>query len=628
MADKGFCGSSKPVRWLDRWQQALAGRRGITFSGSLFTVVIIYLTTVPGELPLLYLERDDHPFWWTLVDTTLGCLALVAGWFVLRFVRGQKARWVIVLAAYLGFGIIRWVIVQLEEWRDLSGWESLAHLLVGCVLGVIALSIPAIAWDYLDRYRRSSRNLSARAYRVDRQSAQLERVHRSVAKTLQTAIDDHIRPTLRQFAAMIAVTAEELGDSASSKQTVYPRIDELSDELRDYSQHNVRALSHDVVDIIDSQRGAVQPAEVPPVVIEVFKATQPTFVRSRPFAPVLFLAMSVAFISLGALGAFGWLRGLGGVLLSCGCGALVLLIADRSLTTRLRRGKLKAQLGWVVGVYLAAAIVAAVLPLPIYNPLADKEYWLIWAVVAFVSVGVFCFLSGMLGTIRYLTDLQSDLRARALTAEWAIEREQFALDQIGMKVSETLHTRVQGRLVAAAANLNLSAQHARAGQLKPQELGNALLKSAFELRNAAASLSADELLNPQQDSGAPGVWPGIAAVVSAWHGVLNIDVECRTQDLDTVNQDPLAADLVVWIVQELASNSFRHGQASRLQLSIGIRGSTVELTGADNGIGLEPQWESGHGLVGLARAGVAVELKSVPGNGVAATVEFELGCVD
>lgn len=615
--------------WIRNWREALAGRRGITVPGTCLAIVIVYLTTVPFEIPRLYLDRADHPLLSTLVEASIGSLAVLAGGIAVRFASDRFRFW-IVLVSYLGFGVIRAIAFVREPWADSDTDNMVGQLVVSCLLALIALSIPAIAWDQLDRYRTSSRQLSADTYLLNQRSTRLEQVHRDVSRSLQSGIDDQIRPALRRFSTMISSQSESLRRASTEdlavQQAALSRVGELSAEMREYSQTYVRGFSHDVVDSLEDRNDdieAISRRRVPVEVTEVFTSTRPTLTRSRPFAPLVFVLLAAFFISVAAVGAFGWVRGISGALLGCGSATLVLVIADRRLTTRLRRGRLRPEIYWIIGVYVVAALFAAILPLPFYEPSVDRKYWLIWAVVAFVSVMVFCLLSGGLGTVGYLTALQSDLRARSSTLQWAIEREQVELHQIGVKVADTLHTRVQGRMVAAAANLNLVAEQNRAAALPSGELADSILRSALDLANTAAGLSAADLLSMDQSEHTPGVWAGVTAVVSAWRGVLDIDASCSQPDLDVIDRQPAAADLVVWIVQELASNSFRHGQANRLAVAVSVSDDHIEVSGTDDGIGLGPQWESGLGLTGLARAGVRIDLHPLPGKGVQAVAVFQ-----
>lgn len=76
-----------------------------------------------------------------------------------------------------------------------------------------------------------------------------------------------------------------------------------------------------------------------------------------------------------------------------------------------------------------------------------------------------------------------------------------------------------------------------------------------------------------------------------------LGVECRVVDEHTPPvQDPEACTQLFWIAREATNNAIRHGQATRVTLTLGLQGDKQRLTISDNGKGLSSDWESKHGV--------------------------------
>jgi signal transduction histidine kinase len=93
---------------------------------------------------------------------------------------------------------------------------------------------------------------------------------------------------------------------------------------------------------------------------------------------------------------------------------------------------------------------------------------------------------------------------------------------------------------------------------------------------------------------------------------------------------PPGVDLAAYrIAQEGLTNALRHARARRIEVTVGYGPGVVEVRVADDGRGLHPNGDAGHGLVGIReRAALydgTVELTDAPGGGVVLAARLSVG---
>ena len=204
-------------------------------------------------------------------------------------------------------------------------------------------------------------------------------------------------------------------------------------------------------------------------------------------------------------------------------------------------------------------------------------------------------------------------KSKALVNEIAARREQEIVFQERRRLAADLHDTLEQTLTGASLQLEaIGAAEAP----KPLVLARRLLdRSRDELRRAVWDLT-PEVIEER----------GIAdalAVIAKDQTDLGLAVEVSISGDTAEIPDRIAAHLCR-VVQEAISNASRHGHAERVDISLTVERSGVELVIADDGQGFDlgeaPGISNGHfGINGmkerLRRLGGLLEIRSQPGGG-------------
>lgn len=125
--------------------------------------------------------------------------------------------------------------------------------------------------------------------------------------------------------------------------------------------------------------------------------------------------------------------------------------------------------------------------------------------------------------------------------------------------------------------------------------------------------------------GLPGALEDLRAHIARMHGVeVNLDLSAAAPGFD-----PETAVHLFRIAQEAMANAIRHGQATRIDVTLGRRGGVHELVVTDNGRGFEPEAPrqapgSGLGLMSYRATllGGRLEVASRPSRGTRVAISF------
>jgi len=160
-------------------------------------------------------------------------------------------------------------------------------------------------------------------------------------------------------------------------------------------------------------------------------------------------------------------------------------------------------------------------------------------------------------------------------------QSQLWLDQ--KRLAMTLHTDVQGTILAAAMRLkNALAEGPDAAQRVIPAVHKAITKS-LQLEYAGARPVT--LISV------------VAAVNSTWSTLTSLTLSAAPDVTQAIERDPLALEVVSELIKELHLNSFKHGRATEcaVELTWG-QSDTVTITMKNNGSPLEPRISGEGGL--------------------------------
>lgn len=154
--------------------------------------------------------------------------------------------------------------------------------------------------------------------------------------------------------------------------------------------------------------------------------------------------------------------------------------------------------------------------------------------------------------------------------EWNVARIRESQHRSQRELARSLHGTVQAKISSSYIELeNLK----RAGQLTEQKLSEVLK----EIETAISSIGAN-----------PGSVEDLISVLEKvkenWAAVAEIAISIDSDDVSTIDQDPLSKIALFDVVPELVFNAVKHGQATHIKVSIYfIDDRTIRLDVLDNG---------------------------------------------
>ena len=266
-------------------------------------------------------------------------------------------------------------------------------------------------------------------------------------------------------------------------------------------------------------------------------------------------------------------------------------------------------------------------------------------VIAIVPVGV---LFGLLASRRLVRRVRRLERAAMAVADgdYSIALPSSGRDEVG-RLEESFTTMTRQLSTALAAERERAADGARAAERAriAREVHDAISQHLFGLRMIAAGMRradpgnqpaqaveriSDEALRDMQAlltelrpitlDGA-GLAPALQDVCAAYHR-LGVTVDAS---LDQVTVPAPVELALLRIAQEACTNAVRHGNASRLAVSVTRQNGHVKLSVRDTGTGFDPATaHAGSGLVHIrdrvAELGGTIQIDSEPGRGTELTV--------
>lgn len=207
-----------------------------------------------------------------------------------------------------------------------------------------------------------------------------------------------------------------------------------------------------------------------------------------------------------------------------------------------------------------------------------------------------------------------------------------AEERLRRELAEVLHSRVQGRLLAAWHRLVVSE---RLWGTDPTEA----LHLVAEARDEIDAIREQEvrqvsyLLHPAfiREGLVPAVRTLVDRFGDQWQISLSVDAELQVWDTPLRNRLPEPLRLAAYrVVEEALNNALRHAHASAIHVALGVNGAAgLCVSVSDDGVGFDPSDQRpGLGLAGIEartdQAGGVWHLRSAPGHGTTVTARFPL----
>lgn len=618
-----------PVRALEVWRDALAGARGITFTGALVGGMGIFFTSSPYVLPPGTPDLDGFPLAWTLLSA-VGAVAVVGAGRLARGRSQRRSTFWLTLATFIVAGVGRAAInrLGLSSVDFELGFPAVAAL--AAVSAVVWFSVPAVVLTGLDRVRSARVRLAAEGRRLDRTRTSGRGLVDELSRECAPDRAGGISSELHSF----GVRAAELATDAFARgEPDVPAYHRLAARMREYSTTVVRVVSHHVADRINAEirpdAGAVGddaangnlPGDRPGARESALVA----LVTVGSFAPVATAAFGLVAVLTATSGAVGLVHGLRAALITAAALFVCLTIAQWSVGRRAMTWSVTARSVMAAGVHVVTSGLVAVLVAVLFAPGLSGRSPGWWVLSGFVDTMMICVVGGAIGAAGRLGNLNIEIRAAVAALAWESARTRARLEELRDWVVHVLHGDVQSRLVASAAQLDLAVDAQLPLDPRAVSAGEVAMAVAAGLDSAADELEVPGGSRSSRESSI-GVVRGLEAIAAEWDPVLVIETSGSPADVRVIDANGDSAEDVVRVVREAAGNAYRHGAASRLTVAIEVDQSWIHLRVDDDGVGPGSAFKRGLGLSGMV--GSAGRVRLMPGSTRGCRLEVDIPSVD
>ncbi len=521
-------------------------------------VLLLFLIPAFGVGLIFDQTRSDSTFEYRLISTAIGYIATIIPLLIARIFLPNKprpSRPALLMVVFALAGLIRGL--TLLEFSILSGQfqegEILYRLVGGPLFILVSLILNAIVVSNFARHKEALSLLAAERLRLQVRSAGVLARVQQQQEELSKKVESLIRPAIRKIQETLA-SAPSLAVIAS---------------LRDAADEVIRPLSREVADGQDDLNFENEPAAVRvksalpkrvilgEFLIPFWAATMSigllvssTVLLEEPVVSVILLTLIFTFI-------FGF-------------GLIV-----QALTKKLEVPTLAA---WVLVPLVYSCPLSTFFVLkPILN-MQSTDAQIFTLLVFEWTLGLLLFFAQLVQLQRRETterlkevNRQLEIISSRLSQELWLNRKRMAA---------LLHGPVQAALYASAMGMSQTKNPTPEYLSKVQKD----IETALEQLSNPNRLESETLLSV------------LNQIKELWSGSVEVEIKISAELEAAITKEPLTCEATIELTRELVTNSIKHGQASRVKVTIDQIDSTrfsVEVT--DNGKALVEGSSPGYG---------------------------------
>jgi signal transduction histidine kinase len=521
-------------------------------------VLLLFFIPAFGVGIIFDQTRSDSTFEYRLISATIGYSATIIPLLIARIFLPNKprpSRPALLMVVFALAGLIRGL--TLLEFSILSGQfqegEILYRLVGGPLFTLISLILNAIVVSNYARHKEALSMLAAERLRLQVRSAGVLARVQQQQEELSAKVESLIRPAIRKIQETLA--------SASSAAVI--------GSLRDAADEVIRPLSREVAEGQDDLNFENEPAAV-----RVKSALPKRVILGEFLIPFWAATMSIGLLVSST------------VLLEEPAMTLIVLTLIfalvfgfgrivQALTYKLEIPTLAA---WVLVPLIYAFPLSAFFVLkPILNMQSTDAQ--VFTMLFFEwSLGLLLFFAQLVQlqrreTTERLKDVNRQLEviSSRLSQELWLNRKRMAA---------LLHGPIQAALYASAMGM------AQTNNPSPDYLTKVQkdIETALEQLNNPNRLESETLLSV------------LNQIKELWSGSVEVEIEIPTELELAITNEPLTCEATIELARELVTNSIKHGQASKVKVTINQIDPTrfsVEVT--DNGKALIEAATPGYG---------------------------------
>lgn len=589
------------------------GPRAITVPGSVLALVALLIGTEGITIPPGHQLNPGLAVGSSILAVAIASLVLVAGHRLLhnQAKPGRSA----VVGVYLAVGVLHALLIDSLPWMRVSGWRLSEMVAADATLSLLWLSLAAGTLASFDLYRTARGRVvveeqALTAQRLQTTNEQVEYragLDQLVGTTIEPSIDRQLR---------------ELDRLENSRELDPSHLRLVAARLRECAESVARHAGHQLWDREPGFRVGSPPghADTPIRRVSPQWSTRRlilTATRVQPFAPI---GSGVLVLLVGLptlLVEFGWVRG---PLAAATVGLLVagvLAVARVTSTAFLRRTNAPTRILLVLVWYCVAAATGSLGLL--LKPAQSYPVWWAWLSQLLVMVIIAAGWASAVAVGQMRHGLEAELAALDATSSWELARAHSELTDMRDRLASCLHGSVQGRLAAAALQLEITAAESES----MSEPGRAdRCRKALRIVRQALIEGLDDIGAATGGRTQDSIVAELDRIAASWKGAAEVEHAVSLGAVEQVDRMPGLCGAVIGAAEEAVSNAVCHGLARSIDIRIDEGADGVTMTAADDGIGPAGDTAFGYGLRSLENAGESVQLARGEHRGAVLTVHF------
>ncbi len=453
--------------------------------------------------------------------------------FILGFTRGGTA------------GIVAYYFNALQ----MDNFEAFGTILLRAInagmIGMVAIPLMSLIASSVEIYQSDRNALIAERLLAESQKSESAAVIKSLRSSMTRRVDENLLEVVKN-------SQEYLDDKGRSLEANWEL---MAVRLRKAALDTIRPFSHRM-----HRRGEERTYKVKP--FELLKYISSTVRIEIPWVLMFYVISDFKYLYSNS----SWPMASANLI-----SRLVLISLCLGLIRRLKyRGHLRGLTSYVLSLAVFAALFAAITQRldDVFKLRRESDY------VYYLDTGwllLIILLVGFVSSFLYGQSAESEFLEKQISKEklemLILKREE---ERLSRELAKYLHGTIQSRLMASAMALE------RAGRKGDKKALERELEEAYKsLRVPSAEyFSAPEATLKEE----------INKVVAKWNELMTVKVKIGA---NIPNIPPHKSQEIGNVINEGLSNSFRHGSASNVEVSVIYKSDRIFITVKDDGVGIE-----------------------------------------
>tara|TARA_B110000503_G_scaffold140970_1_gene233197 strand:- start:852 stop:2594 length:1743 start_codon:yes stop_codon:yes gene_type:complete len=452
--------------------------------------------------------------------------------FILGFVRGGSA------------GLLSYYFNALEMDLMNAPGTILMRALNRGLLGMVAIPLISLVGSSIEIYRADRNALIAERLLAESQRSESAAVIKSLRSSMTRRVDENLLEVIKN-------SQDYLDDKGRSLEANWEL---MAVRLRKAALETIRPFSHHM-----HRRGEERTYKVKP--FELLRYMASTVRIEISWVLMFYAILEFRFIYVNSI----WYQATANLF-----SRLVIIAVSLSIIRRIKyQGKLRGISSYLISLFIFGAIFVSLTNIldEFFELRIDSSYSrfvdTVWLLILVVLIGfASSFLYGQSAESEFLEKQVSKEKLEMLI----LKREE---ERLSRELAKYLHGTIQSRLMASAMALE------RAGRKGDKKALERELEEAYKSLRVPSA----EYFNAHEET----FKDEITKVVSKWNDLMKVKVKISSSFPEIPGHK---AQEIGNVINEGLSNSFRHGNASKVDISVTHKSDRIFVVVKDDGDGM------------------------------------------